>query len=459
MITCGQTSVSRAEFERSTNRLARMYVGLGVDAGTMVTIALPNSIEFFEACVAALKLGATPQPLSARLPRPEQEAVLALADPAIVVSDHLSWVDDRPVVGINDRPAASVDDSPLPVRVARHWKAPTSGGSTGTPKLIVSGDSGIIDPAASVGYGMRVDATQLVAGPLSHNGPFLYAMRGLLTGGHVVVMERFDPWRWLELVEQFGVQFALLVPTHMHRIWRLGDAALKADVSSLEMVLHLGAPCPEWVKRRWIDWMGPDRVAEIYAGTEGIAATWITGVEWLRRPGSVGRALYGEFVILDQGRATVPSGVVGDIWMRRPERRDPVFHYVGARAKVLDGGWLSLGDMGWMDDDGYLYLADRRSDLILRGGANVYPAEVEAALSKHASVLTCAVIGLDDEDLGQRVHAIVQTAKPVPEDELRDHVRGELASYKVPETFEFVDDPLRDAADKVRRAQLRSARQ
>lgn len=458
MITCGQNSISRVEFERSTNRLARMYAGLGVDAGAMVTIALPNSIEFFEATVAALKLGATPQPLSASLPRPELEAVIALADPAIIVGDHFEWVRDRPVVGRSDRSAIGVDGSPLPVRVAERWKAPTSGGSTGTPKLIVSCDPGTIDPATSVGYGMRVDATQLIAGPLYHNGPFLYAMRGLLTGGHVVVMERFEARRWLELVAQFSVQFALLVPTHMHRISRLGEVALETDVSSLEMVLHLGAPCPEWLKRWWVDWIGPDRVAEIYAGTEGVAATWITGAEWLHRPGSVGRALYGEFVVLDRDRAIVPTNSVGEIWMRRPERRDPVFRYLGAQPEVIDGGWYSLGDMGWMDDDGYLYVADRRTDLIIRGGANIYPAEVEAALSKHPAVITCAVIGLDDEDLGQRVHAIVQATRPVPEGEFRAYLRGQLASYKVPETFELVDEPLRDAAGKVRRAQLRDAR-
>lgn len=458
-ITDPKTTVSRREFDLRTNRKARWFAGLGVRQDTMVTVGLPNGIGFYEACAAAWKLGATPQPLSSRLPFPEQQDILELADPALVVGDSFDWITDRPVVSSGQSPPAGLDDSPLPPRAAQHWKAPTSGGSTGRPKLIVAGTASVVDPSVPAGFEMPTDATQLVGGPLYHNGPFIYSMRGLLTGGHLVVMERFDPGAWLQLIRRHAVEWALLVPTQMGRIWRLGAKIREeSDVSSLHTVLHLGAPCPPWLKRAWLDWLGPDRLFEMYAGTEGIAATWITGDEWLQRPGSVGRALYGQFSVRDDNGAMLPPGTIGEIWLRRPPGATPTFHYVGTKTRVLDGGWQSLGDLGWMDDDNYVYLSDRRADLILRGAANVYPAEVEAALSEHPAVLSCAVIGLEDEDLGQQVHAVIQAESDVSAAELRAHMETRLAAYKIPRTFEFTSEALRDAAGKVHRAALRRDR-
>jgi bile acid-coenzyme A ligase len=229
-----------------------------------------------------------------------------------------------------------------------------------------------------------------------------------------------------------------------------------ADLTSIRTLLHVGAPCPEHVKRGWLDWLGPERVLELYGGTESIALCMIDGADWLRHPGSVGRATSGELLITDDEFRPLPLGQVGEVWMR-PPAGVRTYQYVGAVARERDG-WESIGDMGRLDEEGYLYLADRREDMILVGGANVYPAEVEAALESHPSVQSAAVIGLPDEDLGNVVHALVQISAAVTDNELADHVRRRLAPYKVPRGFERSPEPLRDDTGKVRRSALRAAR-
>lgn len=456
-ITDDDRTVTRRELDVQTNRLARAYAQRGVRCGDLVTIGLRNGVEFYEACVATWKLGAVPQPVSAQLPARELEAILDLADPALVVGSlgSAGWA----AVPEGFEPEASLPDTPLPPRVAPHWKAPTSGGSTGRPKLILAGQPGVVDPAVSPGFELRPDGVQVVAGPLYHNGPFTYSMRGLLCGQHLVVLPRFDAARTLELIERHRADWVLLVPTMMHRILRLPAAEREArDLSTLRTVLHLGAPCPVWLKRGWIDWLGAERIFELYAGTEAQGRTWITGPEWLAHPGSVGRpALGSRFRILDPGGREVPAGQVGEVFLRPSPDVGPTYHYRGAEPRARDG-WESLGDMGWTDADGYLYLADRRADLILRGGANVYPAEVEAALEEHPAVHGSAVIGLPDDDLGNRVHAIVQAEPGLTAEKLAAHLAERLAPSKIPASFEFTDAPLRDEAGKVRRGALRRER-
>jgi bile acid-coenzyme A ligase len=455
-VTDARGGVTRRELDLRSNQLARAYADLGVRRGDLVTIGLPNCVEYFIACAAMWKLGATPQPVSAKLPAAELAAIVDLADPSLLVG--LDQPGRASVPAGFD--AGSYDDGPLPDAIAPTWKAPTSGGSTGRPKLILSGNPGEVDPTvAQVPYIPR-DGVQLVPGPLYHNGPFIYSMRGLFSGQSLVVMERFDAERTLELVQEHRVTWMLLVPTMMQRIWRLPEDVRTAyDVSSLEMVLHLGAPCPPWLKQVWIDWLGPERVVEIYAGTESQGVTVIDGREWLSRPGSVGRPVLGSrFRILDEAGNDVPAGTTGEIFMMPAGGPGSSYRYIGAEPRSVEG-WESLGDLGHLDEDGYLYLADRSADLILSGGANVYPAEVEAALDAHPAVRSSAVFGLPDEDLGERVHAIVDVADAeVSSEELLAHVGQRLVRYKVPRSVEIVREPLRDDAGKMRRSALRSAR-
>jgi bile acid-coenzyme A ligase len=445
-ITCAGTTITFGELERRTNRLARTFERRGVRPGDFVTIGLANGIPFYEATVAAWKVGATPQPISPRLPERERAEIIALAGSSLVVLEPIE-------------PDADASDDPvLPDRVAPAFKAPTSGGSTGRPKLIVSGQAGVADPEAGAGVGNRRGGmAELVAGPLYHNAPFTFSASGLLHGNHLVVMPRFDASEALALIERHRVEWVMLVPTMMLRIWRLPEEERTGrDLSSVAGVLHVAAPCPAWLKRSWIDWLGAERIFELYAGTEAQGITVITGEGWLAHEGSVGRPRPGSMKVTDADGNDLAPGEVGEIWML-PREGVTTYRYIGAEPRVRDG-WESIGDLGWMDDDGYLYLADRRTDLILAGGANISPAEVEAALMEHPRVQSCAVIGLPDDDLGQRVHAVLEVSGEVDDDELREFCSARLVRYKVPRTFERVDGAVRDDAGKVRRTELARVR-
>ena len=456
-ITCEGRTLTRRELEHRTNRLARAYQHYGVRQDDLVTIALPNGIEFYEAALAVWKLGATPQPVSARLPRLEREAIVALANPRLVVGGEPGSLGARPVLAAGFTPDPSLSDAPLPERTARYWKAPTSGGSTGRPKLIVAEAPGVFDPAQAL-FPHLPNRTHLVAGPLSHNAAFANSMLALFLGNHLVVLPRFDALRTLECLAQYRVDVVILVPTMMQRIWRLGEAVrTQCDLSALRLMVHMSAPCPPWLKEAWITWLGPERVHELYGGTEGLSYTWITGSEWLTHRGSVGKPIRGQMHIRDAAGHVLAPGTLGEIYMRPEAGPGTTYHYIGAEPKRVDG-WESLGDLGWMDAEGYLYLADRRTDLILRGGANIYPAEVEAAIDAHPRVRSSAVIGLPDEDLGQRVHAIVDAPEGVTDAELLAHLADRLVRYKIPQSFEYVAAPLRDDDGKVRRSALRDQR-
>ncbi len=309
---------------------------------------------------------------------------------------------------------------------------------------------------------MGTDGVVLIPGPLYHNGPLSNALDAVCTGNHLVISPRFDAVATLAAVEVFQANWAFLVPTMMLRIWRLpDDVKSRHDLSSLRTVWHMGAPCPDWLKESWIQWIGADKIFEMYTATEALAGTSIRGDEWLMHRGSVGRVVFGEMKVVDtETGEEAPRGTIGEIYLRPPDGMPPTYEYMGAEARTLPGRWESLGDMGAFDSDGYLYLADRMVDMILTGGANVYPAEVEAAILAHGGVASCAVIGLPDDDLGNRVHAIVQpvSAATLGVEELRTFLTGQIVGYKVPRSFEFVDQPLRDDAGKVRRAALRAER-
>jgi bile acid-coenzyme A ligase len=457
-ITCGDRSLTRTQLESAANRLARDLATGGVAAGDMVTIALPNSTDWFVAVAACWKVGAIPQPVSARLPERELSSILELADPSAVIGVLPAAAPGRRVLPPGYQPGPAVPDDPLPDVIAPAWKAPTSGGSTGRPKLIVSGDPAALDEDAPPLFGVP-DGCMVIPAPLYHNGPIVWSCSAWLAGSHVVVLPRFDAEATLAAIDQYRADTVYLVPTMMKRIWRLPERVRDSyDLSSLQAAWHLAEPCPEWLKQVWIDWLGPDRIFELYAGTEAQAATIITGPEWLAHRGSVGRPAAGTIMICDADGNELPAGAEGEIWLRSL-RDQPTYRYLGATARARPGGWESLGDMGWLDADGYLHRGDRLQDMILTGGANVYPAEVEAALQEHPAVRSVAVIGLPDADLGSVVHAIVE-ADPdaVGADELLTFTAERVARYKVPRSLEYTDQPLRNDAGKIRRSALRAER-
>jgi bile acid-coenzyme A ligase len=357
-------------------------------------------------------------------------------------------------------PDPSLSDAPLADVMPPHERALASGGSTGAPKLILPRNPGLYDPEAPSAL-FKARAAVLVPGPLYHAVPFSAAWQGLFGGAKAVLMRRFDAAECLALIEKHRIDRVHFVPTMMVRIWKLPEAERRArDVSSLDFVMTGSAPCPPWVMRAFIEWLGPDVMHESFGPSERIGGTSITGREWLEHPGSVGRPMgNARLRILDpETLEDVPPGELGEIFMLPQSGPGSTYRYVGANARRTADGWESVGDMGRFDADGYLYLGDRRSDMILCGGRNIYPAEVEAALEEHPAVRSSCVIGLPDDDLGNRVHALVEVAHEVPDAELRAHVAERLVHYKVPASFERVSEPLRDDAGKVRRSALRQAR-
>ncbi|WP_229052161.1 AMP-binding protein [Aeromicrobium sp. Leaf350] len=423
-VTAGGCVVTRARLESLGNRLARTWAADGVGRDDLVTISLSNGLDLVLACVAAWKLGAIPQPLSPRLPAAERLRLLATIDPRLVV--------DGPVE------IRTKDDAPLPDAVASSWKAPTSSGSTGVPKLLLDPNPSSVDVDRPVAPFVPRDVVQLVAGPLFHAAPFTYAMRGLMTGHELVLMERFDAGAALAAIERHRVGWTMLVPTTMARIWR-HPARASTDVSSLHSVMHMAARCPEPLKRDWIDWLGAERVVEVYAGTEAQGLTMIRGDEWLVHPGSVGRPMAGSrFRAVRPDGSDCAPGEVGELRMQRDGGRP---------------GWHGLGDAGWVDADGYVFVADRLDDAITVGGVTVHPADVEAVVDSHPGVRSSVAVGRPDPELGEVVHVLAES--DVDPGLLLAWVRERVDPEKRPRTLETTREPLRDDTGKTRRARHR----
>lgn len=440
--------------DRST-RLARLLTVRGVRHRDTVVVALPNGIEHVVASVAAWQIGACVLPLSPTAPAPERDRHLALAKPVVVVAD---WPDVAGALLPADVALAGIYDSaPLPDVVAEPGKVIGTGGSTGHPKLMRQPGPWGYDPKMIEqisAFGLRPDLVNLVPGPLHHSFGFDWCYLGLLLRHTVVLLERFDAERAVAAIERHKVEYVGLVPTMMRRIAQLPGID-ERDLSSIGAILHSAAPCPPRVKERWIELIGPEKVIEGYGASEGFGNTIIRGDEWLEHRGSVGRPYASELRILDDKGREVAPGDVGEVFMRRPGNPPD---YVGSvPPKMTADGFGSVGDLGWLDADGYLYLADRRVDLVITGGVNVYPAEVEAALTEHDAVADVVIIGLPDEEWGKRVHAIVQLRPSVAEpsyDELTAHCRARLAAYKAPKSYEFVPSLPRDDGGKLRRSSL-----
>jgi bile acid-coenzyme A ligase len=466
---------TRAELYAESLRAAALLESHGVDRQTLVDVALPNSFDGVVACFGAWWLGACVLPLSPSLPDAELELVLQSAAES-----------GRTQLLIGDRDTSSVptisrsefserstfEDAPRPTIVPQPGRAMPSGGSTGRPKVIVSLDPLVIQPDAApnpmaVLFGSRRGQRQIVLGPAYHTGPFGTLFGGLNDGALVVLMERFDGARSLELIEAHQVNRLFSVPAQLLRMARVADFD-RYDLSSLETVYHSGAVCPPWLKRRWIERVGAEHIFEGFGSTETVGALAIRGDEWLEHPGSVGRPVISDVSIRDGDDHECPTGDVGEIYMRfrRPEARPTDkrvgFEYWGSPpAKSDDEGFVSVGDLGWRDEDGYIFVADRRVDMIITGGVNVYPAEVEAVLTEHPDVADVAVIGIEDPEWGRRVHAIVEPRTGCDTADLvailDEHCRARMAAPKVPKSYDLVAKLPRDDNGKIRRSSLVAA--
>lgn len=455
-----EARLSWGEMAVRANRRAWALKRLGVNKDDIVALVMSNENAVFELAFAIWKLGATPSVISARLPMDELKAILGLARPkAIFATD--SAIQSSTGALPSDYGLREGSDEALPSVIGSHWKAMTSGGSSGRPKIIIDLGPGAVDPDEPP-LNMPLGEAVLNAGPLCHNAPFTFMSIALHHGNSVISMPRFDAEEALCLIERHRIAWANLVPTMMSRIWALPEALRsRYDLSSLKAIWHTAAPMPGWLKEAWLDWLGPEKIWEIYGGTERQGNTVISGVDWLSHRGSVGRPVNCHIRILDDSGNVVPQGEVGEIHLLPYTGAGSTYRYLGAEARRSSDGYETIGDFGWLDEDGYLYIADRRADLIIRGGMNIYPAEIENALSEHPGVELAVVIGLPHPDLGSAVHAIVQRpagGEPVSAETLNAFLATKLTRYKLPASYEFTLEPLRDEAGKVRRGQLRAER-
>jgi len=457
-----ETCLTWNELETRANQVGHFLLGQGIGEGDLVIVALRNSTEHLIADFGAWKAGASVLPLRHDLPPWERDRLLDLAAAQAVVAD---WADaGQPVITTSDLASTTaLPMEPPPDAVPRWGRAIASSGSTGRPKLIVSPTPGVMAarPPLEVLTGTADVQVSLGASPLYHSNGWQGGGPGcLLDGNRSILMERFDAELAVELIERHRVTIAILVPTMLLRIARL-PAIEERDLSSIASIICGGASIPEWLARRWLELVPPGRFVFSYGSSEGLGFVITTGDVWLQRPGTTGCPVTCELKVLDPNGHEVTAGTVGEIYLR-PLDPGPTFEYLGAEMPPeTPDGFRSLGDLGWVDDEGYLYIADRRQDMIVSGGANVFPAEVEAALSEHPDVIDQVVIGLPDPEWGHRVHAILElepgSDRPTPE-ALRDFCRERLAAFKVPKSFEIVDRIPRSPAGKVNRGAMAEER-
>lgn len=477
-------TISYAALHERADRAARWLVGLGLEPGDAFALLMENHPAMFELVFAGQRAGLYWAPLSMHLKPAElayvlrdsgarvlvagagqaqaaAAAVAAMGGPAPV----RIYVLDGSAPGAGDYEAELARDLPamLPTRpVGRDLLY--SSGTTGLPKgvhraLLPAEERDQPRPAVGAvrAFGCDDSTVYLSPAPLYHAAPHRFTLHALEQGGTCVVMQRFDALETLELIQRFQVTHAQFVPTMFVRLLALPEPLRQAhDCSSLCRVIHAAAPCPVPVKEAMIAWWGPI-IYEYYAGSEAIGSTGIESDDWLRHKGSVGRATTGTVHITDDDGHELPPGVIGSVRFSGM----PAFEYLNApemtQAAYDRNGWATYGDIGWLDTEGYLYLSDRRSDLIISGGVNIYPQEVEDTLARHPDVADAAVIGVADPEYGEQVKAVVQLregAEATPE-ELIAFCRERLAHLKCPRSLDVVDALPRSEVGKLLRRVLK----
>lgn len=458
-------------------RLARVLHERGVpsDGTGAVAAMVPNGFEFFEVAAAACRVEARFLPVNWHLKSDELGWILADSGAQVLVA-HTSlreFVD----AALAQAPDCSVllvgDDYEAVIAGAEPWPedgwaAPAfifyTSGTTGRPKGVVHGGlkpetMALAQQGLVALWGFRADDVHLLAGPSYHAGPGGYAFTTLFSGGSVAILPSWDARAALALIERERTTTTFMTPAHFIRILEVpAEERAGFDLSSLRLIIHAGAPCPVPVKHGIIDALPDTEVWELYGASEG-GATRVSPAEWLERPGTVGVPWPGvEVRILGEDGRELPVGEEGVIYIR--PAGGATFHYHRDDAKT-EAAWrdgaFTVGDVGRLDEDGYLYITDRISDMVLRDGVNVYPREIEDVLYLHPAVVDCAVFGVPDERHGEVLAAVVETRSPVTADELAAHVRGRLADFKCPARFTFVDELPRDPNGKILKRFLRDS--
>jgi len=470
-----------AELNDRSNRLVRALRRRGLVAGDAVGLLARNRPEFAEVYAACLRAGWRLTPVNFHLTGPEAGYILDDCDAKAFVADagfaeaagdavtHAPADTARLAIG-GDIGGFEPYDGALAAEDGDDIDDPTLGstmlytsGTTGRPKGVVRGDRGTaVSSAITTMLGYRPGDVHLCAGPLYHAAPLAYSLAiPLAAGATVVVMDRWDAEETLRLVERHRVTHTHMVPTMFHRLVQLPDEVRdRYDLSSMRSIVHGAAPCPVAVKQRMIEWWGPV-LWEYYAATEG-SATRVDSNTWLTKPGTVGKPNPLDQVLVgDEDGQPVPAGQVGLVWLKAPSTgRFNYFKDDGKTASTYRGDYFTLGDMGYFDEDGFLFLTDRTANLIISGGVNIYPAEVDAVLLEHPAVGDVATIGVPNAEWGEEVKAVVEPTpgvEPTPAlaDELVAFCRDRLAHYKCPRSVDFVDSLPRQDNGKIYKRLLR----
>jgi long-chain acyl-CoA synthetase len=497
-VLSGDRESSQGELLAKAARAAAGFAALGVGAQDAVAIMLRNDFPFFEATMAANLLGAAAVPINWHFQADEAGYILrdSRAKALIIHSDllhgmrrgipegvHTLVVETPPEIqtayGISSRQCQPPDDLPLWSRwvesqTAQAVTSPPSpssmiytSGTTGNPKGVrrqpqtEESTARFAEMVFEVfGFGMDGDFRTVVTGPMYHAAPNTYGMFAVRNGGFCALQPRFDPEDLLRLIERYRITHLHMVPTMFVRLLKLSDEVKKKyDISSLRFVVHAAAPCPVDIKRRMIEWWGPV-INEYYGSTETGAVVFHTSEEALRKPGTAGRPIKGGVVRIydEEGRRLGPNQV-GEVYVHL--EGIPGFTYNGAenqRREIERDGLVTVGDVGYVDEDGYLFLCDRKRDMVISGGVNIYPAEIEAALTEMPGVRDSAVFGIPDDEYGEQLCACIEPEPGVEigEREVREFLSEKLARYKIPKVIEMRSRLPREDSGKIFKRRLRA---
>jgi long-chain acyl-CoA synthetase len=494
-IVSGERRRDHAEVADRTARIAGGLHGLGVRQGHSVCMLMRNDITFIEAAYAAMRLGAYGVPVNWHF-KPEEINYILEDSATSVLIGHADMLHAlRGVIPTR----VTVLSVPTPPEIRKHYKidpdllappdfaidleswitrqAPYDGptvpqpqnmiytsGTTGHPKGVrraapTPEQTRASEQMRALIYGLRPGVRALLPGPLYHSAPNSFGLRSGRLGGALVLMPRFEPEEFLRLIDEQKIDTIFMVPTMFIRLLKLPEAVRrKYDVSSLRHIVHAAAPCPADAKRAMIEWWGPV-ITEYYGSTEAGALTFATSDDALKKPGTVGRILDGvELRFLGDDCAALPQGEIGEIYSRAADQPDFTYHNKPEkRAEVERDGFITSGDVGYIDQDGYVFICDRKRDMVISGGVNIYPAEIEAALHAVPGVHDCAVFGIPDQEFGEALMAVVepQAGLTLAVSDIRARLKTSLAGYKVPKHIEIHTALPREDSGKIFKRRLR----
>jgi long-chain acyl-CoA synthetase len=494
-IISGQRKRDHAEVAGRTERIAGGLQRLGVKPGDSVCILMRNDVAFIEAAYAAMRLGAYGVPINWHFKPDEINYVLKDSGTSVLIghADMMHQLREAIPTG------TTVLSVPTPPEILKHYKIdpdhlatpdfatdleswleqqrPYDGpavpqpsnmiytsGTTGHPKGVRRNAPTLEQSIAAerlrvLIYGLKPGVRALLPGPLYHSAPNSFGLRAGRLGGALVLMPRFDPEEFLRLIEEQRIDTLFMVPTMFVRLMKVPDAVRrKYDTSSLRHVVHAAAPCPADVKRAMIEWWGPV-IYEYYGSTEASALTFASSEDALRKPGTVGKILEGvELRFLGDNGDPLPQGEIGEIYSKIAGNPDFTYHNKPEkRAEIERDGFITSGDVGYIDEDGYVFICDRKRDMVISGGVNIYPAEIEAALHAVPGVHDCAVFGIPDEEFGEALMAVVEPQAGITLDtaDIRAQLKTSLADYKVPKHVEIQKNLPREDSGKILKRRLR----